>query len=58
MSGKLLTTIIPYGYKKNEAEPAYWLIDEEAAEVVRRIFRLCVEGYGPTQIANILFRRV
>ena len=33
----------------------YWLIDEEAAEVVRRIFRLCVEGYGPTQIANILF---
>jgi len=55
MSGKLLTTVIPYGYKKNEAEPAYWLIDEEAAEVVRRIFRLCVEGYGPTQIANILF---
>ena len=40
---------------KNEAEPAHWLIDEEAAEVVRKIFRLCVEGYGPTQIANILF---
>ena len=55
MSGKPLTTVIPYGYKKNEAEPAHWLIDEEAAEVVRRIFRLCVEGYGPTQIANILF---
>ena len=31
------------------------MIDEEAAEVVRKIFRLCVEGYGPTQIANILF---
>ncbi len=55
MSGKPLTTVIPYGYKKNEANPAHWLIDEEAAEVVRRIFRLCVEGYGPTQIANILF---
>ena len=58
MSGKPLTTVIPYGYKKNEANPAHWLIDEEAAEVVRKIFRLCVEGYGPTQIANILFRRV
>nr|WP_217934401.1 DUF4368 domain-containing protein [Enterocloster clostridioformis] len=55
MSGKPLTTVIPYGYKKDEAEPAHWLIDEEAAEVVRRIFRLCVEGHGPTQIANILF---
>lgn len=38
MSGKPLTTVIPYGYKKNEAEPAQWLIDEEAAEIVRRIF--------------------
>jgi len=55
MSGKPLTTVIPYGYRKNEAEPAHWLIDEQAAEIVRRIFRLCVEGYGPTQIANILF---
>lgn len=55
MSGKPLTTVIPYGYKKNEANPAHWLIDEEAAEIVRRIFRLCIEGYGPTQIANVLF---
>ena len=29
-------------------------MDEEAAEVVREIFRLCVSGYGPTQIAHIL----
>mgnify|MGYP002792310021 CR=1 FL=1 len=55
MSGKPLTTVIPYGYKKNEANPDEWLVDEEAAEVVRKIFRLCVDGYGPTQIANILF---
>ncbi len=55
MSGKPLTTVIPYGYRKNEADPAKWLIDEEAANVVRRIFSLCVSGYGPTQIANILF---
>ena len=33
MSGKPLTTVIPYGYKKNEANPAHWLIDEEAAEI-------------------------
>lgn len=41
--------------RKTKPEPAHWLIDEQAAEIVRRIFRLCVEGYGPTQIANILF---
>lgn len=52
MSGKPLTTIIPYGYRKNEADPARWLVDEEAAQVVKRIFSLCVSGYGPTQIAN------
>lgn len=32
-------------------------MDEEAAEVVREIFRLCVSGYGPTQIANMLTER-
>ncbi len=55
MSGKPLTTVIPYGYKKNETNHDEWLVDEEAAEIVRKIFHLCVEGYGPTQIANILF---
>ena len=55
MSGKPLTTVIPYGYRKNEADPVRWLVDEEAADVVRKIFSLCVSGYGPTQIANILF---
>ena len=55
MSGKPLTTVIPYGYKKNESNPDEWLVDEEAAEVVRKIFNLCVAGYGPTQIANQLF---
>ena len=54
MSGKPLTTVIPYGYRKNEADPAKWLVDEEAAQVVKRIFSLCVSGYGPTQIANFL----
>ncbi|MBP1546280.1 MAG: recombinase family protein [Oscillospiraceae bacterium] len=53
-SGKPLTTIPPYGYKKSEADKNVWEIDEEAAEIVRRIFQLCIEGYGPLQIAKIL----
>ena len=43
----------PYGYMKNPDNKKEWLIDEEAAAVVREIFRLCVNGYGPTRIANI-----
>ncbi|MCI7804249.1 MAG: recombinase family protein [Oscillospiraceae bacterium] len=52
-SGKPLS--IPcYGYKHSEMDKHLWVIDEEPAEVVRKIFRLCIEGYGPTQIARIL----
>ena len=53
-SGKPLTSMIPYGYKKSETDKNVWEIDEEAAEVVRRIFQLCIDGYGTTQIARIL----
>ncbi len=53
-SGKPLTTIPPYGYKKSEKDKNVWEIDEEAAEVVRRIFQLCIDGYGPQQIAKKL----
>ena len=53
-SGKPLSSRPPYGYKKSEADKNVWEIDEEAAKVVRRIFQLCIEGYGPTQIAKIL----
>ncbi|WP_419384960.1 recombinase family protein, partial [Klebsiella pneumoniae] len=42
---------------KNPENKKEWIVDEEAAEVVREIFRLCVSGYGPTQIANILTER-
>lgn len=52
-SGKPLSLPI-YGYKKSEADKNLWLVDDEAAEVVRRIFKLCIEGYGPAQIARIL----
>ena len=54
MSGAPLTTNPPFGYKKNPDKPKEWLIDEPAAEIVRRIFDMCVEGFGPTQIAKKL----
>lgn len=53
-SGKPLTSTPPYGYMKNPDNPNEWLIDEEAAEVVKRIYHLCLEGYGTSQIAKIL----
>ena len=43
-----------YGYKKDPEDKNHWLIDEEAAEVVRRIYRLAVEGKGPHTIARAL----
>ena len=50
MSGKHLTGTVIYGYLWDEKRE-HWLVDEEAAEVVRRIFSLTLEGYGPYQIA-------
>ena len=50
MSGKHLTGTVVYGYLWDEKRE-HWLVDEEAAEVVRRIFSLTLEGYGPYQIA-------
>lgn len=49
--GEKLTVNVPYGYAKNPDNPKEWAIDEEAAQVVRRIFTLCMEGRGPSQIA-------
>ena len=53
-SGEHLTTIPPYGYKKDPEDKKKWIIDEEAAAVVQQIFALCVSGMGPTQIAKWL----
>lgn len=54
MSGKPLATIPPFGYKKDPDDKYHWVVDAEAAEVVKKIFHLCVAGYGPTQIAKKL----
>ena len=53
MSGKHLTGTVIYGYLWNEKRE-HWLVDEEAAAVVRHIFALAMEGYGPYQIATKL----
>lgn len=57
MAGEHIGSHPPYGYMKNPENKKEWIIDEEAAEVVREIFRLCVGGYGPTRIAHILTER-
>lgn len=52
-SGKHLTGAVSYGYLWNE-DRTRWIVDEEAAAVVRRIFAMTMEGKGPYQIAQIL----
>ena len=52
--GVPLTTNVPYGYLKDPDNPRHWKIDPVAADVVRRIFSMCMEGRGPKQIANQL----
>ena len=44
----------PYGYQKDPADKKKWIVDEEAAEIVKRIFALCIAGKGPMQIAKLL----
>jgi len=53
-SGKPVTNTIPYGFKKDPDEKHHWLVDDEAADVVCRIFHLSAEGKGPLAIARIL----
>jgi DNA invertase Pin-like site-specific DNA recombinase len=53
-SGRHMTNSAVYGYRKSPEDKHKWLIDEEAAAVVRRIFAMTVEGKGPYQIARTL----
>lgn len=53
-SGEHLCTNPPYGYRKDPEDKKRWIVDEEAAEVAKRIFALCVDGKGPMQIAKLL----
>ena len=44
----------PYGYRCDPEDKDHWILDEEAAQVVKLIFDLCIDGKGPEQIARIL----
>ena len=48
----------PYGYKRDEKDPNYWVIDEEAASVVKMIDTLTLSGYGTNQIATMLSEKM
>ena len=54
MAGKPLAPFPPYGYKKSDNDKMKWEIDEESAEVVRRIYKMFIDGYGVCKIAKIL----
>lgn len=55
-SGERLCTNAPYGYLKDPDNHKKWIVDEEAAAVVQKIFSLCMGGMGVTQIAKWLRR--
>ena len=56
IAGEHTSTVCRYGYRKDPANPEKWLIDEEAADVVRKIFQLALDGKCPSEIARILHR--
>ena len=51
LAGKHTSSAVPYGYRKDKDNKDLWLIDEEAAVIVRRIFDMTMESMGPYQIA-------
>lgn len=53
-AGKHVASSPPYGYLKSPQDKEKWIVDEVAAAIVRRIFRMTMEGYGPYQIAQKL----
>jgi len=54
MAGKHTSSYCPYGYTKSPEDKNQWIIDPEAAAVVRRVFQMTMEGKGPYQICCIL----
>lgn len=54
--GKRVSSTVAFGYKKIEGDKEQWYIDEPAAQIVRKIFELCLSGKGPPQIARYLER--
>jgi site-specific DNA recombinase len=52
--GERVSSTVPYGYKKSEKDKKNWVVDEPAAAIVKRIYALCLNGRGPSQIARQL----
>lgn len=57
MSGKHVSPVPPYGYKKDEMDKTKWVLDEDAANVVKEIYRLYLDGVGTKEIAKLLTSR-
>lgn len=56
-SGKHLSVILPFGYMKAPNDKEKWIIDEKAANIVQKIFRLCIDGNNLGTIARTLTER-
>ncbi len=56
-AGKHSNSVAPYGYKPSDTDKFVWAVDDPAAEVVRDIFQMCIDGIGPKYIAKELGRR-
>ena len=56
-AGKPISPNPVYGYIKDQNDKYHWILDEEAAKVVKQIFRLAMEGNGPSRIATILTKQ-
>ena len=52
--GVPLTVNVPFRYRKDPADKTKWIVDEAVAMVIKRIFKLCMEGRGPHQISKLL----
>jgi hypothetical protein len=50
-AGERMSPLPPYGYRKDPGNPKRLVVDEESAAAVKRIFQLCIDGYGPAHIA-------
>ncbi|MCL2509389.1 MAG: recombinase family protein [Oscillospiraceae bacterium] len=56
-SGQHHNSLAPYGYRPSKDDPCKWDIDETAAELVREIYQMCIDGMGTTTIAKALRER-
>ena len=54
LNGQHHNSIAPFGFKPSKEDPCKWTVDEPAAEIVREIYKMCIQGMGTSQIAHAL----